>query len=56
MTKQSLEAQATAAAFKCELAAKVRAILDEAKKAYGPKQWDEDDIDTKVSSLVFDDD
>ncbi len=39
-----------------ELAKQIRGILDEARRAYGPTEWDEDDVESQVSDLVFGED
>jgi hypothetical protein len=39
---------------KYDIAAKIRELLDEARKAYGPTQWDEDDMENEILNLVTD--
>jgi hypothetical protein len=36
-----------------DVALKIRALLDEARKAYGPQGWENDDVENQVSELVF---
>lgn len=35
------------------VAAQIRELLDAARKEYGPTDWDDDDIESKVAELVF---
>lgn len=56
MTAKQLETKKAEALAKVELvhgtALKIRALLDEARKAYGPTTWDDDDCESQVIELV----
>ena len=47
---QKVEARAI---LKYDLAKQIRAILDEARIRYGVEAWDEDNLDTEIAELVF---
>ena len=42
MSVERIKTKKTRDAVKFELAATIRTMLDEARKKYGPKEWDED--------------
>jgi hypothetical protein len=58
MTTKQLETAKAEALAKVDLvhgtALKIRALLDEARKAYGATGWDDDDCESKVLELVTD--
>jgi len=37
---------------KYDTAKKIRELLDEARKQYGPQDWDDEDIESQVLELV----
>lgn len=52
MNIQAIEQRQTMANIKFEAAKKIRAILDEVRKAYGPKAWDDEYMEIEVLELV----
>jgi len=52
MTLKQIEARQMKENVPFELAKKIRTILDEARKAYGPGEWDDDDVESKIVDLV----
>ena len=42
--------------IKYEVAKQIRQLLDESRKQYGPQDWDDDDIESAVCELVFEED
>lgn len=40
------------AAVPYQVAAQVRELLDDARKSYGPTEWDDDDVEGKIVELV----
>ncbi len=55
MTIEGIKEAGFKAGVKYRIAADLRAILDKAREEYGPTEWDEDDLDTEIQSLVFED-
>ena len=53
MTKNQIEKRQQLANVKFEVAKRIREILDEARKAYGPTDWDDEGMESEISSLVF---
>lgn len=53
MTKAKIMEQARKAQIPYTVAAQIRELLDAARKEYGPTDWDDDDIESKVAELVF---
>jgi len=54
MTTTAITKAQEKANLKYETAKKIRQLLDEAKKAYGPG-WEDDDQESKIMDLVTDD-
>lgn len=54
MTKNQIEKRQQQQNVPYELAKQIRQLLDEARKQYGPTDWDGDDIEVKIAELVFD--
>jgi hypothetical protein len=52
MTNKQIEARKAQAQVKFDIALKIRAILDEARKAYGATAWDDEDMENEVLELV----
>jgi hypothetical protein len=50
---KTIMAKQSEANVKFELAKQIRTILDDARKAYGVDAWDEDDVETQICELVF---
>lgn len=55
MTTKEIQKRADRSTLKYELAKKVRQLLDEARKTYGPEDWESDDIETELADLIFGD-
>lgn len=53
MTVVQIEKLKNDEARKYEIAKAVRTLLDAARKEYGPTAWDEDDMDSQIQQLVF---
>jgi hypothetical protein len=53
MTTKEIEKKQTKEMMKFELAKKIREMLDEAKKTYGKEDWEGDDMETEICTLVF---
>lgn len=53
MTVAQIEKRKNDEARKYEIAKAVRTLLDAARKDYGPTAWDEDDMDSQIQQLVF---
>lgn len=53
MTKAKIMEQGRKAQIPYTVAAEIRELLDKARKEYGPTDWDDDDIESKVAELVF---
>jgi hypothetical protein len=53
MNMKQLIARQESANVKFEVAKRIREVLDEARKAYGPQAWDDADIESEISELVF---
>ncbi len=53
MTTKEIEARKQKVLVKFEIAKQIRDILDQAEKAYGKDAWTEDDMETEISQLVF---
>lgn len=51
LTKEKEKAIALAAR-RYDIAQKIREVLDEARKEWGPKDWDEDGIESEILELV----
>lgn len=56
MTKARITTLGMQARIPFEAAEKIREILDKAREEYGADEWDDEDVDTKVSELVFESD
>ncbi len=52
MTVKQIEAKMKQEQIVFETAMKIRALLDEARKAYGPTEWDENDCESRALELV----
>lgn len=52
MTSKQIEAKMAKEVLVYETAKKIRELLDEARKAYGPNDWDEADRESQVLELV----
>jgi hypothetical protein len=52
MTTKQIEARQMQETIVFETAKKIRALLDEARKAYGAEDWDDNDKETAVIELV----
>lgn len=52
MTLKQIEARQAMDTIKYETAKKIRALLDEARKAYGATEWDDGGIEAEVLDLV----
>jgi hypothetical protein len=52
MTIEQITAKQARETVKYEAAKKIRAVLDEAREAYGAEAWDENDVQTEVLELV----
>lgn len=53
MTKTQIEKKAAREMVKFEMAARIREILDAARKEYGAGDWDDDEIENQIADLVF---
>jgi len=53
MTVVQIEKRKNDEARKYEIAKAVRSLLDAARKEYGPSSWDDDDMDSQIQQLVF---
>ena len=42
--------------IKYEVAKQIRELLDAARKSFGPQDWDDDDIESAICELVFEED
>jgi hypothetical protein len=47
-----MKTEADKVALKFETALKIRALLDEARKAYGSSDWDDNSLESEVMELV----
>ena len=52
MTTTQITAAAKRETIKHEAAAKIRAVLEEARKAYGEAKWDDGEVENAVLELV----
>lgn len=52
MTLKQIEARQMKENVPFELAKKIRVLLDEARKAYGAAEWDDDGMEEKIVELV----
>ena len=52
MNAAKIEAAKVKAAIPYEVAKQIRELLDQARKSYGPSDWDGDDIEARVIELV----
>jgi hypothetical protein len=52
MKIEKIQAEKVRAMTKYDIAAKIREILDEARKSYGPAKWEEDDVESEIIALV----
>lgn len=55
MTTDKIQTAADRAQVKYTIAKQIRELLDQARKDFGPKDWDADDMDAEISALVFED-
>lgn len=55
MTTAQIEKRQSQANVPYEVAKQIRALLDAARKEYGPTQWDENDVQCVIQELVFED-
>ncbi len=55
MTTEQIHTAADRAMVKFHIAKQVQELIDTARKAYGPAEWDEDDLDSEIQGLVFED-
>ena len=53
MTIKQIEAKQVKDNIKFEVSKRIREILEEAKKEYGAKDWDADDVESEIDALVF---
>lgn len=53
MSRNEIEKRQKRENVRFELATRIRDLLDEARKAYGPTSWDEDGIEDEIADLVF---
>ncbi len=53
MTSQKIQQQAARELKKFEIAKQIREILDAARKEYGPTDWDDDEMESRIAELVF---
>lgn len=53
MTKSQIEKVQVKANAKYEVAKAIRELLDAAKKTYGATEWADDDMETEIQTLVF---
>jgi hypothetical protein len=53
MTTKDIMAKQAKDNVKYEVALKIRALLDEAAKAYGKQDWEDDNVEAEISELVF---
>jgi hypothetical protein len=58
MKTKTINARKAAAMTKFDLALQIRQLLDAARKEYidGPEAWDDQEIESEISELVFGDD
>ena len=56
MSVMEIKAKQTKQTMKYELAAQIRTMLDEARKNYGPQDWDDDDLESEISDMIFGED
>jgi hypothetical protein len=54
MTLKQIATMQEKANIAFELAAQIRKLLDAARKEYGANEWDENEIETKIAELAFD--
>lgn len=54
MTTKQIEAEKVKAMSKFEVASKIRQLLDDARKAYGPTEWDDAGLEEEILTLVTD--
>jgi hypothetical protein len=52
MSVKDIEKRQVKDSVKFELAKKIRAMLDEARKQYGPTEWDDDGVESEIVELV----
>ena len=55
MTANKIEAAAKKAQLPFEIAKQIREMLDQAKKAYGASDWNDEMIEEEIQRLVFED-
>ena len=55
MTTEQIQTAADRAMVKFRVAKQLRELIDQARKEYGPQEWDADDLDSEISELVFGD-
>ena len=55
MTANKIEAAQKKAQIPYEVAKQIRQMLDEAKKAYGVSDWNDEMIEEEIQRLVFED-
>lgn len=53
MTSSKIQKKAEREMKKFELAKQIREMLDAARKEYGPTDWDDDDIESQIAEMVF---
>lgn len=54
MTTKQIEERRDNQARKFAIALELKAILAAHRKAYGAADWDDDDMDSEIATLVFD--
>ena len=55
MTSAQIQKEQERANVKFQVALQLKEILDAARKAYGPTNWDDEDMNGEISRLVFED-
>ena len=55
MTANQITKKQAEANVKFEVARQIRELLDAAKKSYGATNWDDEDMENEILSLVCDD-
>lgn len=52
MTSKQIEAKQMKDTVKFAIALQIRKLLDDARKAYGPTDWDDDAVESDIIELV----